>query len=351
MRRIGLIIAAIFAVVVVAGVLHYTHAPPVAVFVLSGVALGGVAWAIGLATESVGARFGPAVTGVLQSTLGNLPEFFIVVFSLSAGELVVAQFSILGSLFANALLVLGLAIAVGATSAGDGVMRFQKRLPNDTATLLLLSVFLISILGLSDQVGDKASEHQVAISVVGAICLLIVYAAWLVAYLRADKPGGQQPTEAAHSALPFTWAIVLLAVAGVSAALVSDWFVDAIDPAVEKLGISKAFTGLVIVAIAGNAVENVVAIQLARKGQSELALSVVKNSVSQISCFLFPALVLVSLLFTEQLTFVIDPVYVGALALTAIAVWQITGDGEAVLFEGMALVALYVVLATLVWFE
>ncbi len=106
-----------------------------------------------------------------------------------------------------------------------------------------------------------------------------------------------------------------------------------------------------IVAIAGNAVENVVAIQLARKRQYELALSVVKNSVSQISCFLFPALVLISLLFTEHLTFVIDPVYVGALALTAIAVWQITGDGEAVLFEGMALVAFYVVLATLVWFE
>ena len=97
-----------------AGVLHYTDAPPVAVFVLSGAALGGVAWAIGIATESVGAKFGPAVTGVLQSTLGNLPELFIVIFSLSAGELVVAQFSILGSLFANALLVLGLAIAVGA---------------------------------------------------------------------------------------------------------------------------------------------------------------------------------------------------------------------------------------------
>ena len=60
---------------------------------------------------------------------------------------------------------------------------------------------------------------------------------------------------------------------------------------------------------------------------------------------------LVSLLFTEQLTFVINPVFIGALALTAIAVWQITGDGEAVLFEGLALIALYVVLATLVWFE
>ena len=76
-----------------------------------------MAWTIGIATESVGARFGPAVTGVLQSTLGNLPELFIVLFALSAGELVVAQFSILGSLFANALLVLGLAIAAGSATA------------------------------------------------------------------------------------------------------------------------------------------------------------------------------------------------------------------------------------------
>ena len=350
-RRTAIIAAAVFVLVIVAGVLHYTDAPPVAVFVLSGAALGGVAWAIGIATESVGARFGPAVTGVLQSTLGNLPELFIVVFSLSAGELVVAQFSILGSLFANALLVLGLAIAVGAGAAEGGVMQFHKRLPNDTATLMLLSVFVIVLLGLSDQVGDRASQHQVAISVVGAICLLIVYAAWLVGYLRADKRGEATPVEHAHEALPFSWALVLLAVAGVSAALVSEWFVDAIDPAVQKLGISKAFTGLVIVAIAGNAVENVVAVQLAKKGHNDLAVSVVKNSVAQIACFLFPALVLISLLFTEQLTFVINPVFMGALALTAIAVWQITGDGEAVLFEGMALVALYVVLATLVWFE
>jgi len=350
-RRTGIIAAAVFALVVVAGALHYTDAPPVAVFVLSGAALGGVAWAIGLATESVGARFGPAVTGVLQSTLGNLPELFIVLFALSAGELVVAQFSILGSLFANALLVLGLAIAAGSRGGHGGVMRFEKRLPNDTATLLLLSIFLIALLGLSDQVGDRASEHQVAISVVGAICLLVVYAAWLFGYLRADIRTERALVEPTHAVLPFRWALALLATSGVSAALVSEWFVDAIDPAVEKLGISKAFTGLVIVAIAGNAVENVVAVQLAAKGKSDLAISVVKNSVAQIACFLFPVLVLASLLFDEQLTFVVNPVFVGALALTAIAVWQITGDGEAVLFEGLALIALYVVLATLVWFE
>jgi Ca2+:H+ antiporter len=350
-RRTGIIAAVVFALVVVAGVLHYADASPVAVFALSGTALGGVAWAIGIATESVGARFGPAVTGVLQSTLGNLPELFIVVFAVSAGEIVVAQFSILGSLFANALLVLGLAIAAGAVAADGGVMRFHPRLPNDTATLLLLSIFLIALLGLSDQVGDRASRHQVAISVVGAVCLLAVYGAWLFGYLRSDLGSEAALQEQAHAVLPFSWALALLATTGICAALVSDWFVQAIDPAVQRLGISKAFTGLVIVAIAGNAVENVVAVNLARKGKSDLAISVVKNSVAQIACFLFPVLVLISLLFEQQLTFVIDPVFVGALALMAIAVWQITGDGEAVLFEGLALIALFVVLATLVWFE
>ena len=351
MIRTGLIAAGVFAVALTGGVLHYADADPVLVFVVTGIALGGVAWVIGVATESVGARFGPAVTGVLQSTLGNLPELFIVLFALSAGEVVVAQFSILGSLFANALLVLGLAITAGSTKAKDGVMSFSSRLPNDTATLLLLAVFLITVLGLSDQVGDRASEHQVEISVVGAICLLVVYGAWLIGYLRSDPASEPSLVEHTHGALPFPFAIAMLALAGVMAAFVSEWFVDAIDPAVEALGISKAFTGLVIVAIAGNAVENVVAVQLAWKGQNDLSISVVKNSVAQIACFLYPALVLASLAFAQQLTFVIDPVFLGALALTAIALWQITGDGRAVLYEGLALVSLYVVLATLVWFE
>ena len=143
----------------------------------------------------------------------------------------------------------------------------------------------------------------------------------------------------------------MLTVTGVAAALVSDWFVAALDPAVKSLGVSKPFTGLVIVAIAGNAVENVVGITLAAKGQSDLAVSVVKNSVAQIAGFLFPALVLCSLAFHTQLTFLLSPVFIGALVVTAIAMWQITGDGEALVFEGAALVGTYVVLATLVWFE
>jgi Ca2+:H+ antiporter len=350
-RRIGVLSAAILGLVALGGVLHFSGASAVATFVVTGAALGGVAWAIGVATESVGARFGPAVTGALQSTLGNLPELFIVLFALSAGELVVAQFSILGSLFANALLVLGLAITAGATRSPGQLMTFGRRLPNDTATLLLLALFIISLLGVSNLAGDKASDNATTISAIGAVLLLFVYGSWLWAYLRAETKGELALEEPTHGVLPFRFAVVLLTASGIAAALVSDWFVDAIDPAVEKLGISKAFTGLVIVAIAGNAVENVVAVQLAAKGKHDLAISVVKNSVAQIACFLWPVLVLVSLAFTTQLTFVVPALYVGALVLMALAVWQITGDGEAAPFEGLALVAFYLVLATIVWFE
>ena len=349
-RRSG-VLAGVLVVTLAAGVLHFADAEPVATFVVAAVALAGLAWVISVATEAIGERFGPAITGVLQSTLGNLRELFIVLFALSAGEVVVAKTSIVGSLLANALLVLGLAIVAGSQTSRDGFMRFQRRLPNDTATLLMLAVFIIVILGLSDTVGDRASEHQVAISGIGAVCLLAVYGAWLWGYLRSDRAVEPAMEATLHGTLGFAPAIVLLAVAGVSAALVSDWFVDALDPAVEALGISKAFTGLVIVAIAGNAVENVVGITLAAKGQSDLAISVVKNSVAQIAVFVFPALVLLSLFLEHRLTFVLGPVYIGALLLTALAMWQITGDGEAVAFEGWALVALYVILAVLTWFE
>src|ERR1700710_1993929 len=130
------------------GVLHYAGVDGRIVFPVVTVALAGLAWLVALGTDALGEHVGPALTGVLQSTLGNLPELFIVIFALKAGEVVVAQTSILGSLFANALLVLGLVIIAGSRASEGGIMRFHPRLPNDTATLLLLASFLIVLLGL-----------------------------------------------------------------------------------------------------------------------------------------------------------------------------------------------------------
>jgi Ca2+:H+ antiporter len=341
-----------------AGIARYGGWPSGVAFAAATVALASLAHIVSFATEQVGRRFGPAVTGVLQSTLGNLPELFIVIFALRAGETVVAQTSIIGSLFANALLVLGLVIVVGAGHAEDGVMRFRRRLPNDTATLLMLAVFIIVLVGLSLGSHDTASTHVKTISAIAAVALLAVYLSWVIPYVRED-PGPAHPVgEAAPAAgttagseLQLSAAVVLLAAAGIASAFVSDWFVSALAPAMEGIGVSKAFAGLVVVAIAGNAVENVTGIVLAAKGQADLAVSVVKNSVAQIAAFLFPVLVLISLLLAHQLTFALAPVYIGALALTALSVWQVTGDGEAVAFEGWALVATYIVLATVALYE
>jgi Ca2+:H+ antiporter len=364
----------IAALTALAGIANYATWAAVPRFALATLALAGLAWVVSFATEQLGERFGPGVTGMLQSTLGNLPELFVVIFALQKGELVVAQTAIVGSILANALLVLGLVIVVGARRAPDGLMRFSKRLPRDTATLLQVTVFIIVLLGLSFASHDPASHHVKAISIVGAVCLLVVYGTWVVPYLRSDSlPGAAQGGGVAPSAraggetagkaiavehddrpaprLSLALTLVLLIVAGGGSAFVSDWFVNGLEPAITILHISQAFAGLVIVAIAGNAVENTAGLVLAWKGRSDLAISVVKNSVAQIAAFLFPALVLVSFALSTTLTFALAPVYIGALALTALALWQVTGDGEAAEFEGWALVALYVVLATLTIYE
>jgi Ca2+:H+ antiporter len=334
---------------VLAGVARYAHGvSQVLAFALATIALAGLAWIVSFATEQVGQRFGPAVTGFMHSTLGNLPEFFVVIFALEDGQRIVAETAIIGSILVNALFVLGLVIITGARREPDGVMRFSPRLPNDTATLLLVSTFIIVLVGLAVSSHDPASHHTRTISIVGAVAILVVYATWARQYLRsADLPAGsvEQPR------LTTATSVSLLAVGAIGSAFVSDWFVHALQPTIQMVHISQAFAGLVIVAIAGNAVENVAGIVLARKGRAELAISIVKNSVAQIAAFLYPVLVLASLLTATTLTFALAPIYIGALAATAVIVWQITGDGEATQFEGAALIATFVILATVAAFE
>jgi len=346
------ILAAVVVVTVLAGVARYAHGiSRVIAFVLAMLSLAGLAWIVALATEEVGERLGVAATGLMQSTIGNLPEFFVVIFALQAGQKIVAETAILGSIFSNALLVLGLVIIAGALRERkhDGIMRFSPRLPNDTATLLLVSSFIIVLIGLTQSSGDVASHHVKTISIIGAVAILIVYATWLRQYLTTPDPPGMRVK--GEPRLTLVASIALLVIAGTASAFVSDWFINALEPTIETLDISKAFAGLVIVAIAGNAVEHASGIVLAAKGQSNLAISVVKNSVAQIAAFLYPLLVLVSLLTATTLTFSLAPVYIGALIGTAVIVWQITGDGEATVFEGAALAATFVILATVAAFE
>src|ERR1700740_3164027 len=118
-------LAAIALLTALAAVANYGKWAAVPRFAGATLALGGLAWIVSFATEQLGERFGPAITGLLQSTLGNLPELFVVIFALDKGEKVVAQTAIVGSILANALLVLGLVIVVGSARSEAGIMRFS----------------------------------------------------------------------------------------------------------------------------------------------------------------------------------------------------------------------------------
>jgi len=343
--------AAVGAIVALAGLAagaHFAHWATLPTFALATVALAGLAWIVSFATENVGEHAGPATTGLLQATLGNLPELFVVLFALHAGQRVVAQSAIVGSLFATALLVLGGVLLVGALRSPGRVMHFHPKVARDTATLLLVCVFIIVIVGLALSSGAVARTHVKAISAAAAGLLLTVYLVWVIPYVRNDEAHGA-PSAAARISLAA--AVSLLVAAGTGAALVSDWFVDALAPAIHQLHVSEAFAGLVIVAIASNGVEQVAGVVLAARRHSDLAISVVVNSVAQVAAFLFPVLVLASLALRTSLTFALPPIYIGGLAIMAILVWQVTDDGDGHPYEGWALIATYLVLAIITIYE
>ena len=352
---------------ILAGVLTFAHANEVLIFILAGAALAFLAAVVGEATEQVGARLSPGATGILQSTIGNLPELFVAIFALRAGLLVVVQTSLIGSILGNSLLVLGLAFFVGGVR--HGTQTFSSHLPRMIATLTLLAVSALVIPTLTAFLHTPASGHEDQLSLAAAIVLLIVYAGSIPLSLSggptalpkppeleeeesSEAPATQQvpKSEERHIAWPLWLAITLLAISGVGAALVSDWFVEALTPATEALGISEAFTGLVIVALAGNAVEHFVGVQLAAKNKSDYAVSVILNSSLQVALALIPALVIISLLpGLTHLTLVLSPLLVVAVGLAAILGAVIVFDGESNWLEGLALMGLYAIIAVSFW--
>ena len=335
--------------IVAAGVTRYAHVPTVPAFVCSALAVALLAALVGRSVEQMGDRFGPGATGVLQSALGNLPELFIAFFALRAGLLVVVQSAIIGSMLANLLLVLGLAFLTGGLR--NGTQRFEKSRARDTCVLLALATAALVLPSMAQETHSPAGSHIRVLSDIAAVVLLIIFALSLPASLRRRPSAAGQPAAAEHEAprWPLWLAVGLLAGAGGLSALVSDWFVTALQPAIVTLHLSQAFAGLVVVAIAGNAVENVVGIQLAMRNQADYALSVIINSPLQIALVLAPALVLLSLLTATTLTLVFAPMLVAAVVVTVLIVSLIVFDGESNWLEGATLIGLYVIIAAVFW--
>jgi Ca2+:H+ antiporter len=335
--------------VVLAGVTRFAGAGAVLPFIASAVAVTLLASLVGRSVEQLGDRFGPGATGVLQSALGNLPELFIALFALRAGLVGVVQAALIGSILANLLLVMGMAFVVGGLKHGRQKLGSERA--RQIIVLMVLSVAAMVVPSLAHFVHTPAEPHETTFSLIASIVLIVLFLLILPASLRKDPAAEEE--ESTHTEAP-RWpiwlAVALLAAAAVLAAFVSDWFVVALEPAMGALHISDAFAGLVIVAIAGNAIENVVGVQLAAAGRSEYAFSVIINSPMQIALVLAPLLVILSqVLGFASLTLVFSPMLVVSLVIAVILSAFITFDGESTWIEGAALIALYIVIATAFW--
>jgi Ca2+:H+ antiporter len=403
-----LTLAAATALVLVTGALEAAGAPNVALFVLAALGLAALAALVGEAVEQVGARLGPGPTGLLQSSIGNLPELLVGIFALRAGLTAVVQAALIGSVLGNVLLVLGIAFLTGG--ARHGAQRFDPEAPRMLVTLLTLAAGATLVPTLASRLETPAAHHTAALSDITAVVLLLVYLAsipfWLSGGPHPVPPaerGPLGPTASAASTSPLParpqpgrgaaraegtaghategttapategttapgraaaatssprrgapWplgpAVAVLAAAGVASGVVSDWFVSSLTPATKSLGISPVFTGLVIVAIASNAVENVAGIRFAWKARPDYAISTILNSPLQITLLLTPVLVLISpLIGPAHLTLVFPPLLVVALAVAVVVVGVVVYDGEYSWLEGVALIALYVVVGAAFW--
>lgn len=349
-----------------AGVLHFADMNAVVAFVVAALALATLASLVGRSVEALGDRLGPNATGLLQTALGNLPELFVIMFALKAGLFGVVKATIVGSILSNALLVLGLAFVVGGLKHGR-----QRFAADDVRTLGLmftLAVFILAIPSLTDALHTPAESHERAVSVVVSVVMLVLFALSLPATLgkrdkdpvehpRASSPIVASPDSAkaasvatAHGEWPLVMAIGMLAVAGVGAAFVSEWFVAALEPAMDAAGINEVFAGLVIVAIAGNAVENFVGIQLAAKNQMDYAVQVILQSPVQIALTIAPIICLAAVWLGQPgFDLVFSPLLLAVMIMSALVAVLVTFDGESNWFEGAVLCALYVAIATAFW--
>jgi Ca2+:H+ antiporter len=324
-----------------AALAHYLHANDVLAFLVAAAAIALLAHIVGLATEQLGGRVGPSAAGVVQSGLGNLPELFISLFALHAGLIGVVQAALVGSVIANGVLVLGIAFLVGGLR--HGVQRFDSPRARLIATLTVLAAAILSMPTLANAFHTPAAAHGRTLSYICAGVLIVLFVVTLPGVLG----GGGEELDPARWSLTTT--VLVLAAAATAAAVTSDWFVAALKPATQAMHMSQAFAGLVIVAIAGNAVENVVGVSLAARNQPDFSISVIVNSALQVALLLSPLLVFASLLFATTLTLVFPTLLAIALLLSASVTALVVYDGESRWEEGAILIGLYVVIAASFW--
>jgi Ca2+:H+ antiporter len=344
--------------IALAVVLELAHASATVIFICSALGIIPTAALMGLATEELAAKSGPGIGGFLNVTFGNAAELIIAIFLLAEGLQEVVKASIIGSILGNLLLVLGLAMFVGGLGRAKQV--FNRTAANAQATMLFLAVAALimpAVYALVEGGGLPAIDAEIVdygsdleeLSIAVAIVLGISYIAGLVFSLRTHKDVFNPPyEEVEHEG--FGWSVrrsvAMLAVAGAAVGVVSEILVGSISEASESIGISEFFVGVIVVAVVGNAAEHWVAVLVARKNKMDLAVNIAIGSAAQVALFVAPILVFLSfVLGPSPMALAFNGFELAAVLIGVLIAAYVTQEGESNWFEGVQLLAVYVVLA------
>ena len=317
-------------------------------FVLSVAAIVPLAALLSRATESVAAKTGDTIGGLLNATLGNLTELIIALAALRAGQYVLVKASIAGAIVTNALFMLGVSFLYGGLK--HHVQEYNRNNARLQAGLLFLATIALLVPSvLAEPTGSAANARFTQTLSLGLSVLLIVtYALGLLFSLKTHREffTGADHAEGEEVQWPLALALTTLAVVTVLVALISEVFVESVQQAATTLGLSPAFVGFIVVALVGGAAEMVSAWSAAGKNRLDLSVGIALGSAVQIALFVAPVLVLLS--------YVMGPTpmdlefWRGAMAMMIIATMTaslVTNTGRSAWFIGMLVVMIYVVFA------
>ena len=317
-------------------------------FALSVAAIVPLAAMLSRATESVAAKTGDMVGGLLSATLGNLTELIIALAALRAGQYVLVKASIAGAIVTNTLFMLGVSFLLGGLKYH--VQEYNRNSARLQAGLLFLATIAILIPSVAvdaDAPSQTAAFTQM-LSACLSVLLIVTYGLGLLFSLKTHREffGGADHAEAGEVQWPLNLALATLVAVTVLVALVSEVFVESVQQAATAIGISPAFVGFIVVALVGGAAEMVTAFSAARKDRLDLSVGVALGSASQIALFVAPVLVLVS--------YVIGPMpmdlqfWRGAVAMMLISTMTaslVTNAGRSAWFVGALVVTVYLTFA------
>lgn len=315
-----------------------------ALFVLSVIAIVPLAALLSVATESVATRLGDAKGGLLNATLGNLTELVIAVAALRAGEHVLVKASIAGAIVTNTLFMLGACFFLGGLK--NHVQEFNRANARLQVGMLFLSTFALLVPSAVSEVDQGVATQTLSLWL--TLLLIVTYCLALVFTLRTHREffGSEAHGEVAEEQWPVPLALATLAVTTIFVALVSEVFVESVEGAALKLGMSHAFVGFVVVALVGGAAEAASAFSGALKNRLDLSVGVALGSATQIALFVAPVLVLLS--------HVIGPApmdlhfWPGAIVMMFVATMAAslaTSGGRSAWFTGVLMIMVYLVFA------